>query len=164
VLLESPLQSVRDAGAFFQRVKVDVGGKDFSLDDIEHGILRKMGDPRIHMALVCASRSCPKLLPRAYRAADLDAVLDRQARDFLADPSRNRFDAAAKTAHLSSIFKWFGGDFAVAPYGGVRGFVRHYSTDAAALPEDFAIEYLDYDWSLNGPVAEHDPPAQKPGR
>jgi hypothetical protein len=52
----------------------------------------------------------------------------------------------------------------VAPYGGVRGFVRHYSTDAAALPEDFAIEYLDYDWSLNGPVAETDPRAQKPGR
>ncbi len=164
VLLESPLESVQDAGGFFKRVKVNVGGADYSLDDIEHGILRKMGDPRIHMALVCASRSCPKLRNRAYRAADLDAALDGQARDFLADPARNRFDAAQGTAWLSSIFTWFGEDFDVAPHGGVRGFVRRYAPAAAALPEDFAIEFLAYDWSLNGPVAEKDPQAQKPGR
>ena len=60
-----------------------VGGRQYSLDHIEHKILRKMGEPRMHFAIVCASVSCPDMRPEAYNALDLEAQLDDQVRQFL---------------------------------------------------------------------------------
>ena len=85
---------------------------ELSLDDIEHGILRtRWAEPRIHFALVCASRGCPVLRSRAYRGADLEAQLDSAATGFLADRDKNRYDAVDHRLYLSPIFRWFRQDF-----------------------------------------------------
>jgi hypothetical protein len=161
ILDHYPLRSIRAIGvlpgAVFRTSFIALPGlrKDkLSLNDLEHEILRKQfGEPRIHFAIVCASRGCPKLRARAYRAADLDRSLDEAARAFIRDGARNRYDAAARTLHLSSIFKWFRGDFERAA-GSLVAFVARYAepTVAAALAATPPprVEFLDYDWSLNG--------------
>jgi hypothetical protein len=137
---------------YFKLQEWPLAGRKISLYDLEHKVLRPLGDPRIHFAIICASRSCPFLRPEAYTAAKLDAQLDDQARAFVNDPFRNRFDKAAKTAYLSEIFKWFEEDFQGA--GSVQKYVARYVADpevAKGLAQDaYRIQYIDYDWNLNG--------------
>jgi hypothetical protein len=161
VLDHYPLRSLRDLGwlpnAAFRRAFIPMealGRGTMSLDDIEHRTLRAdpaLRDPRIHFALVCAARSCPPLRGEAYRGHDLDAQLGDQGRTFVRDPSKNRWDAATRTLYLSSIFKWFRGDFdAVAP--DLPAFVARYLDGEAATAVqsgDVRVEFLPYDWALN---------------
>lgn len=127
-------------------------GRSISLYDLEHAVLRPLGEPRIHFAIVCASRSCPALRPEVYTEASLESQLDDQARRFINDPRRNRFDKTGRTAYLSEIFKWFDEDFRAA--GSVQKYVARYVADpelAAELARDaYRVEWLDYDWNLNG--------------
>jgi hypothetical protein len=124
-------------------------GGTISLNDIEHDTLRAdFHEPRIHFALVCASRSCPPLRNEAYRASDLDRQLDDQARTFLHDTRKNRFDARTNTLYLSRIFDWFGTDFEAAA-GSVPAYVARYMDDERVSKPDVRVEFLDYDWSLN---------------
>jgi len=127
------------------------GAETISLDDIEHGVIRpRFADPRIHVAVVCASISCPSLRAEAYVAGKVEAQLDDQARAFLADPTRNTVDAERKVLRISSIFDWYGKDFEAT--GGVSAFVQKYGTPALAQAarEGWKVEYMDYDWGLNG--------------
>lgn len=139
---------------YFKWRRYAVGGQQLNLSDIEHEILRKQfHEPRVHFAIVCASRSCPKLQPWVLRADQLDHQLDQVARAFINNPARNRFDAVRKVAYLSKIFDWFEEDFATAA-GNVLSYVGRY-VDDPDLARDlratrYRIEYLDYDWSLNG--------------
>lgn len=130
-----------------------LNGTSINLYDLEHKVIRPLGEPRIHFAIVCASKSCPVLRPETYTAARLDAQLDEQARAFVNDPLRNRFDKATRTAHLSEIFKWFAEDFE-GPAGSVQKYVSRYVADpevARALANDgYKVEWIDYDWTLNG--------------
>ncbi len=156
ILDHYPIASIRKIGwlpgaAFREKFIPMEGlkGRTISLDDIENGTLRSaFREPRIHFALVCASRSCPSLRGEAYRGADLDRQLDDQARSFLHDPAKNRVDAAQKTLYLSSIFKWFRGDFESAA-GSLPAYVAPYLDDGTTHVADFDVEFLDYDWSLN---------------
>jgi hypothetical protein len=127
--------------------------RTLSLDDVEHRIIRpRFADARVHFALVCASKGCPPLRAEAYRASDLERQLDEQARTFINDPAKNRYDATRRILRLSSIFEWFGEDFERAA-GSTARFVARYAkgpmADAARDPA-VRIEFLDYDWSLNG--------------
>jgi hypothetical protein len=140
---------------FFKMRRYRIGGSRLTLSDLEHEILRRQfHEPRVHFAIVCASSSCPKLASSAYEGRLLDQQLDRAARAFINDPSRNRFDSRKKVAYLSKIFDWFEEDFVVNA-GSVRHFVAQYVQDAD-LARDleaavYRIAYLEYDWSLNGP-------------
>jgi len=131
-----------------------VGGSSINLYDLERDILiAQFHEPRMHFAIVCASASCPKLQPWAYEVAQLDQQLEQVAREFINDSSRNRFDREARIAYLSKIFDWFAGDFS-AQAGSVLRYVARYVADEE-LARDlraqmYRIEYLDYDWSLNG--------------
>lgn len=137
---------------YFKLQQWPLNGRGISLHDIEHVVLRPLGDPRIHFAIICASKSCPFLRSEAFTAAKLDAQLDEQARQFINDPSRNRFDKAGGVAHLSEIFKWFEEDFRGA--GSLQKYLAKYAADpdvARTLAADgFRIEWISYDWSLNG--------------
>ena len=138
---------------YFIGREYEVGGETINLYDLERRVLVPMGDPRIHFAIVCASRSCPKLQPWAYRSDRLEEQLEQVTRAFVNDPSRNRFDPARRVAYLSKIFDWFHEDFA-SHAGSVQEFVSRYlddpalAKDVAAVP--YAVEYLEYDWHLNG--------------
>ena len=136
-----------------------VGDRTYSHDGIEHDILRKMDEPRIHFALVCAALSCPDLRGEPYAAKQLEAQLDDQVRRFLADERKGmRIDEEAGEVRLSKIFDWFGGDFeSEAP--SVLDYVLPFAPDEArrwieANRNDLKVEHLPYDWELNGPPPE----------
>lgn len=150
-----PVKSIRDIdkGLLGTRVwdepYVHVGGKKYSLNDVEHKILRPMQDPRIHFALVCAAQSCPVLRGEPYRADALDAQLDEAGRQFMNDPTRNKVDHTTKTMYLSSIFKWYGSDFGANEKEVVQYLLRYMSASDRDRLVSYRIAYLDYDWSLN---------------
>jgi hypothetical protein len=133
-----------------------VGGASLNLYDLERDILiAQFHEPRMHFAIVCASASCPRLQPWAYDAAELNRQLEQGAREFINDPARNRFDRANRVAYLSKIFDWFTEDFE-AKAGSLQRYVAQYVRDPVLAQElatvPYRIEFLDYDWGLNGPA------------
>lgn len=157
VVRGAPENSIRDLGSLFRSVwKRPAGmiaGRPVTLHQIEHEILRPMGDPRIHAAIVCASISCPSLLREPWTAARLENQFERSLRRWLGDPEKGvSLDRAANRVRLSSIFKWFEGDFEAG--GGVVRFVAGYLADSDARwlrahAGTVEVGYLDYDWMLN---------------
>ncbi len=155
VLDNYPVESIKDVGSFFRSVwKRPVGtvaGKTRTLDEIEHEILRKMGEPRIHVAIVCASVSCPDIRPEAYTAESLNPQLDDQMTTFLANSQKGlRLDEKNNKLYLSSIFKWFKEDFEAK--GGVVAFLTPYapeSTRGKLKSNRLRIAYMNYNWGLN---------------
>lgn len=127
-------------------------GKPQSLDDIEHKILRKMGEPKIHFGLVCAARGCPPLANRAYTADNVDKTLVANAKQFFAQAKNLKLNATTRTVHLSQLFQWYGSDFAATPQQQVLA-VRPYfppQLDVDWLDKGpFSVQYLAYDWALN---------------
>jgi len=148
VIDHAPLASIRDVGSFFSPVwKKPAGmiaGKQRSLHEVEHQILRNMGEPRIHFAIVCASVSCPDLRRESYRAATLDAQLDDQTRRFLNTPDKG-MKISGNNIYISKFFDWIAEDFTAS--GGVDAFVRKNRTEKPLATD--SLTYLDYDWSLN---------------
>ena len=135
-------------------IRYKVGGEAVTLYDLEHGILReKFNEPRVDFAIVCASVSCPKLQPWAFEGTKLEQQFDKAAREFVNDPSRNCFDRQRKVAYLPRIFDWFEEDF-VSSAGSVQKFIAQYVQDPDVarkqMTEPYRIEYLEYDWTLNG--------------
>lgn len=148
-----PLTSIKDkVGPLWSLWKdYKFGPRQLSLDDIEHQILRKLGDPRVHAALVCAARSCPPLRREAYVPERLDAQLDDNARAWLRDPARG-VRVEGKTVRLSRILEWFAADFGAdqaARLAWVAKFLPEEQRAALQAP-DVKVTYLHYDWALNG--------------
>ena len=160
VLDRYPIDSVRDVGLFGGRFRGFFGRREHSvarrlrtLDEIEQQILLEppLWDARIHWALSCASRSCPRLRPEPYLGSRLDMQLDFQARTFLNSPNGHRLDRNARTLHLTRIFDWYEEDFVQAA-GSVREYAARYLTGVAAeaaREPSYRITYLEYDWGLN---------------
>lgn len=131
-----------------------VAGRTLSLDDIEHGIIRKQfREPRIHFALVCAAVSCPPLRSEAYTGAKLDAQLTDQAEAFLLrSPRKNRVDAKSGTLYLSRIFDYYKEDFGTTDAAIARYVARFYpeGPEKQLLVSGKAkLVSTDYDWTLN---------------
>ncbi|MEM8981947.1 MAG: DUF547 domain-containing protein [Pseudomonadota bacterium] len=162
------LESIRNLGSFFsspwKKDFVALFGETVSLDHVEHTLIRGSGrynDPRIHFAVNCASIGCPALANEAYTSESLDAQLDAATVRFLGDASRNRAVRNGDEVRLevSSIFKWYRGDFEqgwrgtnslgafFARYAESLGLTDNETTKAAA--DDIAIRFLAYDWALN---------------
>lgn len=134
---------------FFTRSNTIVGGKKYSLNQIEHAILRpEFAEPRIHFALVCASVGCPLLRRGAYFPESVRTQLEADASRFIHNPDKVRYDAQKKTLYLSKIFKWYGEDFVKAA-GSVAEYVGGYLGPEAAVGDGWAIVFLPYDWNLN---------------
>ena len=157
VLQHYPLDSIRDIGSFFSPVwNVEVAtieGRTLSLGEIEHQILRKMGEPRIHAAIVCASTSCPPLARTPFTPARLGADLDAAMRQWLASSEKGvSIDRTRNQVSVSAIFDWFEEDF--EPGGGTLSTIARYvpAADAAWLQNEgrqARIQFFDYDWTLN---------------
>lgn len=147
-----PIICIKDVGSFISPVwdkpAGKVGGKIYSLNDIEHKILRPMNEPAIHFAIVCASVSCPDLWPKAYTASALKDQLKSQINRFLENREKGmRVDREKKTVYLSMIFDWYEDDFKEA--GGSIGFLNSERSGSRNIPPDYAIKYLPYNWDLN---------------
>jgi hypothetical protein len=141
-----PTKSVKDTlFTFFTGKRIKVAGQQTSFKRLEDDVIRaKFNEPRIHVALNCASESCPPLLAEPYRADRLDAQFDKVARGFVNSERGVRGSAGGNAAELSQIFEWYKDDFT---NGGAVGFINRYRSKP--LPNDVKISYQKYDWSLN---------------
>ncbi len=153
ILDNYPLKSIKDLNpgvsvifinTIWDKKFFSIGGDKMSLNNIEHGILRKMSEPRIHFTIVCASVSCPKLLNTAYEAATLENQLNNAATAFLADNSKNQLSATQPK--LSKIFDWFAGDFRVNGKSTID-FINQFTN--TKIDKNADIGYLDYNWNQN---------------
>ena len=154
VLIHFPLKSIKDIGSIIKvtggavspwEIKFIPNNKEkLDLSTVENIKLRaKFNDPRIHFALVCASKSCPALLNEAYEASTLEKQLDARTKGFLTDPSKNKIKGNAP--ELSKIFEWYASDF--TKKGSLTDFINTYSSEK--IPSGAKISYLNYDWNLN---------------
>ena len=167
------LKSIKDLGGAFsspwKQKFFKLMGNDSTLDQIEHEMLRKKGvydEPRVHYAVNCASIGCPALREEAFTADKLDAQLEEQARRFLSDRSRNRYNAQNGSLEVSKIFDWFKEDWQ-SGYKGIgkdqspvtsrEQFFGKYAALLSDKPDEqklisegkVSIRFLDYDWNLN---------------
>ena len=158
ILIHHPVKSIKDTGSLlsspwkkeFPGYKL-LGGK-FTLDSIEHDRIRKeFKEPRIHFAVNCASIGCPSLSPRAYTGSGLQAELAGAEAAFFRN--KGKFVVINKKAYLSSILDWYGEDFE-AVHGSVEAYVleraKFYGVAGDLPARDIEIDFLDYDWNLNG--------------
>ena len=126
-----PTKSIKDLGGAIYKVNtpwdikfIEIEGKKYDLNNIEHNILRKEFDePRIHFAINCASVSCPNLRNEAYVANKLEKQLEEQTYSFINDSSKNKI--TSEKAELSKIFSWFKGDF--TKNGSLEDFINKYA-------------------------------------
>jgi hypothetical protein len=145
-----PIRSVRDVGGFFDRVQHRVGGRQRTLDAVENQVIRvRFPVARVHAALNCGAASCPALHGRAFRAASLNATLDRLARAFVA--SNNHVRVNNGRIEASMLFQWFAADFQRDGGGSVIGWMRRYDQRGrlAGLPDNVTITHRNYSWALN---------------
>lgn len=151
-----PLKSIRDLsnGKVWDRPLVTIEQTTYTLNEIENDVIRPLGDNRIHFALVCAARSCPPLRSEAYRADILDAQLQEQAERFLADETKNYLDTYQHKATLSHVFEWYLGDFG-RTHAQLLQALQPFLTEPIRMSIKrelplWTVQWMDYDWSLNG--------------
>jgi hypothetical protein len=148
------VKSIKDLGSLFKspwkKEICRIDGDVITLDNIEHDILRpRFKDPRVHFVINCAAKSCPPLRSEPYQGSTLDQQLNDSVQAFINNPKSNRLEA--DTLYVSKIFDWFEEDF---NHDIVGFFLKHakgdLKTSLGANKERIRVEYLDYDWSLNG--------------
>lgn len=145
IVREGERRSIKNLGGTFTspwtRHAWELSGMDYTLDYIEHKILRPMGDARVHFAINCASVSCPDLRRESYKAGTLDRQLDEQVKTALANTGKvMRKDG--DTLYVSKIFDWFKEDF---KGGDIKAWLRDYKE----IDPNASLRFMDYDWSLN---------------
>ena len=143
ILDKYPLKSIRNLVTPWRFKRFTLNGEKVSLNHIEHEILRKMNEPRIHFAINCASASCPKLINVAFESHTMEKQLEQVTRDFINDPKRNKL--SEKKIEISRIFQWFSDD-----YGNKKeriAFIRKYANQP--FNENPKVDFFTYDWQLN---------------
>lgn len=143
IIKNYPLKSIKDIKNPWDQKLWNFDNKRIDLNFIEHNILRKLNEPRIHFAIVCASESCPKLNNEAYEAAILNQQLTKVTTEFLADTSKN--EISKDEIKLSRIFKWFKKDF--EKNGSLVDFLNQYSD--IVISQSASKSYKSYNWELN---------------
>ena len=142
ILVNYPTKSIKKISDPWDQKLIPLQNDSISLGDLEHKILRKMGEPRIHFAINCASASCPKLLNKAYLAENLDVQLHQAVKEFI-NSKRNQI--RQNHLKLSKIFKWYKKDF---PNGDIHSYIDNYTN--IDISQNAKVDYLEYDWNLNG--------------
>ena len=133
---------------FFRFRKVTVGGRSMSLSAYENDVIRPLGEPRVHFALNCMVRSCPRLPQTAFSAEELEAQLEAAAREFLNDPRNVRVDAPAREVWLSAILDFYTEDFAAdGKRESLIEYVNRYRDER--IDPSFVVKFITYDWTLN---------------
>ena len=147
-----PDNSVWQIKNVFTGEHCDVAGEERSQDEIEHEIIRPMGDPRIHLAVNCAAVSCPPLVSRAYLGETLQGQLEERVGSFMSDPAH--FDVTTegdkRSVRVNKVLDWFKEDF--GDHEGIRVFLAGYADGSykeALQDPGTRLEFFDYDWTLN---------------
>ncbi len=148
ILDNYPLTSIRtikkEGNTAWKIPFVKVGNQTYTLDHLEHEILRKKyKDPRIHVGVNCASISCPKLLNIAFTEENVNAELEKLMTEFVNDTTRNKI--SNENIKISKIFSWFKEDF--TEKGSIIEYLNRYSE--TPIDKNAQIRYKTYDWNLN---------------
>jgi hypothetical protein len=131
---------------FFYKNRFEIGGRYISLYELENKVIRPMGDPRVHVALNCMARGCPRLQREPFEAEKLDAQLDRQAKEFYNEKRNVELQPEAQTVRLSQILQFYTEDFTKkAP--SLIAYVNQYREEK--IPVGWKVEFIPYDWTLN---------------
>ena len=158
ILRVYPTKSIRDHTPklwgynIWKDLKLRYADSQINLNDIEHEVLRKRREPRIHFAIVCASIGCPRLLNRAYVPRQLDEQLTAGAKHFFAQQQNFQMDAANNRVMLSSILNWFGEDFGSNDRAMLKAISPYLPSDQArelVAKSGVRVDYLEYDWGIN---------------
>ena len=148
VVAHYPAESVQKIPGFFDKNLVTVAGEKMTLNDLEAKKLREpFHDPRVHFALVCGARGCPRLNRQAFVGNQVDAQLTVQARKVLQDPKFIRVNEAAKKVLISQIFKWYEPEFKASGKTGLA-YINQFR-DSKSIPATYSVDYYAYDWMLN---------------
>ena len=122
-----------------------------SLSDIEHKILRPLGDPRVHFALNCASIGCPKLPKKPFDPQQLDQQLDFETRRFMNDPGKIRLDRTENVLYHSELLNWYEDDFLIVTEDKLSYSKEYLNEDDRAYlnANEVVLRKIKYDWKLN---------------
>jgi hypothetical protein len=131
---------------FFRVANRRIGGRDITLSAYENDVIRPLGEPRVHFALNCMSVGCPRLPRTPFTAGELEAELERAAREFFAEPRNVEVDHERGVVRLSEILDFYAEDF-LAESPSLLAYVNRYRDPP--IPEDQAIEFIPYDWTVN---------------
>lgn len=139
---------------FFVLRTFEIGGAKMSLYAFENNIIRKLNDPRVHFALNCSARSCPVLPRTLFSAEKLNDELDRESRNFFANPENLRIDHATRTVFFNAILQFYTEDFAPSHAPDLIAYAQRYST--TKIPADYTVAFAPYDWTIanSGPGAK----------
>jgi hypothetical protein len=151
VLRHYPIDSVKDVKDFWHIVVVSVGGKEYSLGKIENTVLRGLGEPRMHWAIVRTSKSSAALLAEPYSADKLEEQLEKQEKDYIVGRRQAYINRKKIKLMLSPFFYWYGEDF-IKKAGTKLDYVKKYFTkeDLDFLDDNpVSTGYIKPDWSLN---------------
>lgn len=131
---------------FFYRDRLVMGGERISLYALESDRIRPLGDPRIHFALNCMVRGCPRLPRVPFEASRLEEQLDSAARLFFDEGRNVELDAKTKVVRFNEILRFYTKDFlAKAPT--LIAFANLYRSEK--IPADWSVQFIPYDWTLN---------------
>jgi Protein of unknown function, DUF547 len=142
IVSKYPLQKIidLDGGKTWDVKRIELGGKKYSLNEIENEIIRpQFKDARIHFALNCAARSCPPLHNRAFRGNTVQNILEQRTRQFIRSSAN---DLSEQKIKISKIFDWYKADF-----GDIAAFLNKYAT--VKIASGATVEYIEYNWQLN---------------
>jgi hypothetical protein len=165
IILSKNPDRYKNRREFFPDRQIELAGFKLSLDDIEHGILRRskvkwsLGhfsnllppafekkyrvdalDYRIHFSLNCGAKSCPPIA--FYRPEDLDKQLDLATKAYLSNEAA--YDEVSNTVALPALMSWFRGDF-----GGKKGITDLlHKLQIVPLDKRPEIIFKDYNWNL----------------
>lgn len=134
--------------SFFKLRKVVIGGKTTSLYDYENDLIRKLGDERVHFALNCMVRDCPRLPDTPFTGANLDQQLEKAAQEFFSREKHIRIEHDKQTVYLSEILDFYTEDF--TPSGKTSDLVPYVNKYVEPdIPADYRVRFIDYDWGIN---------------
>ena len=154
-----PVKSIRDLGDAWLSIgpwddaAAVVAGRELTLNDIEHEILRPIWqDARIHYGVNCASLGCPNLLPAAFTAANTERLLEEAAKEYVNHPRGVRWADDGRSVVVSGVYDWYQEDFGGDEAGVLRHLARYAEADLAERLRAFRgdVDYS-YDWALNAP-------------
>ncbi|MEM7027110.1 MAG: DUF547 domain-containing protein [Pseudomonadota bacterium] len=144
---ENERETIKNLGGFFsspwKKFKWTIAGKSYTLDEIEHEIIRPLGEPRIHFAINCAAKSCPDLRAESYRADQLEEQLAEQTR-LTFDNQTKGLQYKDNQVTLTKVMDWFKEDF---NEGNLLSWLKYYYPEN--INDQTSIRFFDYDWSLN---------------
>jgi len=147
-----PVKSIRfiNFGLVWKMSK-HVAREKHSLGNIEHKILRPLGDPRFHFALNCASIGCPKLPNKPFDPQQLEQQLDHETRRFMNDPQKVRVDRQENVLYYSELFNWYEDDFLIVAEDKLSYIKKYLNEDDRAYLDTHKVvlEIIKYDWRLN---------------